>query len=253
MEKVEGIVSKAFLEWVRSKMEAFKCGAHDFAHVERVCRVAGFICEKERGDMRITLLAALLHDMMDSKLIDKGENLEDLEKSLRKRVEEEMKNEDIKWTDSDTDHVFSIVKSVGYKNMIRDDWKPQEMSLEYRCVQDADLLDAIGAIGVARCFAFGGKRGRELFTLEDIENRKPTAEEYRNKTGGSGVEHFFEKLLLIKDIMTTKTGKEMAVKRHENMISFLVHIDEEINGGGLQASPENLVEQSVLGKRLRTV
>ena len=252
MGKTKDFVSKEFLEWVDLKMASFKCGAHDYAHVERVRDVASLICKKEGGDQRITYVAALMHDMMDSKLVDEGENLEDLEKSLRKKVEKEMENAHPKWTEEDTAHVFTIVKSVGYKNMIRDDWKPQKLSLEYRCVQDADLLDAIGAIGVARCYAFGGKRNRSLFDLGDVENSKPTAEEYKNKKGGSGVEHFFEKLLLIKNMMTTQTGKEMAKKRHEHMVKFLEHVDEEINGEEAQASDDGAV-QSVLGKRLRTI
>ena len=242
---VDKVVSSDFLGWVKDRMAAFTCGAHDWSHVERVCRTAGIICRKEGGDLRVTYVAALMHDMMDSKLVPEGEDLEGLEKSLRQKVEKEMKDATPNWTDKDTDHVFTIVKSVGYKNMIRDDWNPQGMSLEYRCVQDADLLDAIGAIGVARCFAFGGKRNRELFTLEDVENSKPTAEEYKNKTGGSGVEHFFEKLLLIHGMMTTKAGKEMALKRHNNMKMFLENVDEEVNDG--------LEGESTLGKRLKAI
>lgn len=238
-------VSTEFLDWVKEKMAAFKCGAHDYAHVERVCRVASLICKQEGGDQRVTYVAALMHDMMDSKLVPVGEDLKGLERVLRQKVEKEMEGASPEWKEEDTAHVFTIVKSVGYKNMIRDDWKPQEMSLEYRCVQDADLLDAIGAIGVARCFAFGGKRNRTLFDLADVENSKPTAEEYKNKTGGSGVEHFFEKLLLIKDIMTTKAGKELALKRHNNMKIFLENVDEEVNDGN--------EGESTLGKRLKTI
>ena len=164
---MDKVVSMIF--WDGLKIECMRCARLE-SRGARVPYCRDHL-QKEGGDLRVTYVAALMHDMMDSKLVPEGEDLEGLEKSLRQKVEKEMKDATPNWTDKDTDHVFTIVKSVGYKNMIRDDWNPQGMSLEYRCVQDADLLDAIGAIGVARCFAFGGKRNRELFTLEDVENR----------------------------------------------------------------------------------
>jgi uncharacterized protein len=266
------VVSKDFIDFVKEKMAAFKCGAHDWAHVERVSTAAVHIAAKEGGDVRVTYVGALLHDMLDSKLVSPGDDLADLEAGLRTMVELEMKGKTPAWDEEQTNAVFTIVKSVGYKNMIRDDWKPQEMSLEYRAVQDADLLDAIGSIGVARCFAFGGKFASDLFGLEDVENTKPTAQEYadksKNRKGGSGVEHFFEKLLLIKDMMTTQTGTDMALVRHRHMVQFLHSLDVELNGGDSEAAggaaggggaaaaaaaADAAKVESVLGKRLRSL
>ncbi len=243
---VKAVVSQQFLDHIDNKMQAFKCGAHDFAHVQRVAGLALHIASKEvanKPDLRVTYVAALLHDMLDSKLIEAGTE-ETLEKDLRTMVSKEMENSKTEWTEANTDHVFDIVKSVGYKNMIKDDWNPQERSIEYQCVQDSDLLDAIGSIGVARCYAFGGKRARELFTLEDTENRAPTAEEYKNKKGGSGVEHFFEKLLLIKNLIITDTGKHIACARHKAMVQFLDNLSTEIADVDENAS-------NVLTKRLK--
>ena len=246
------MISQNMLDHIDSKMQSFKCGAHDFAHVQRVSSLALHIADKEKAkkpDLRVTYVAGLLHDMLDSKLIEEGTE-ETLEKDLRDMVVKEMKSsssgED--WTDAHTEHVFTIIKSVGYKNMIREDWKPNEMSIEYQCVQDADLLDAIGSIGVARCYAFGGKRARPLFTLEDVENHVPSAEEYKNssKKGGSGVEHFFEKLLLIKDLIITDTGKEIAMRRHKAMVQFLDTLSSEI------AEVDELAA-GVLTKRLKQI
>jgi uncharacterized protein len=276
------VVSKDFIDFVKEKMAAFKCGAHDWAHVERVSTTAVQIAAKEGGDVRVAYVGALLHDMLDSKLVSPGDDLADLEAGLRTMVELEMKDKTPAWDKEQTNAVFTIVKSVGYKNMIRDDWKPLEMSLEYRAVQDADLLDAIGSIGVARCFAFGGKFASDLFGLEDVENSKPTAQEYAAKSknrskGGSGVEHFFEKLLLIKDMMTTQSGTDMALVRHRHMVQFLHSLDVELNGGesvgaagaaaaaaaagaagaagaGAAAGDAAVAKvESVLGKRLRSL
>ncbi len=248
LSDVRKVVSQNFLDHISERMESFKCGAHDFAHVERVANVALHIANKEvakNPDLKVTYVAALLHDMLDSKLIEAGKE-ETLEADLRAMVKKEMESSNTEWTEAKTDHVFEIIKSVGYKNMIKEGWKPQERSIEYQCVQDSDLLDAIGSIGVARCYAFGGKRARQLFALEDIENRAPTAEEYKNKKGGSGVEHFFEKLLLIKDLVITDTGKEIAKVRHNAMVQFLDNLSSEIADADEDAS-------HVISKRLKQI
>jgi uncharacterized protein len=237
-------VSDVFMSYVEDQMQQFECGAHDASHMHRVADMALHIASKCEGSVntQVVYVAALLHDMLDSKLVHEDE-MEKREQDLRLLIDKEMKDN---LTAVEVDLIFDIVKSVGYKNMIRDDWKPETMSVEYRCVQDADLLDAIGNIGVARCYAFGGKRKRALFTVVEEGNDKLTPEQYK-ASKGSGVEHFFDKLLRIKDMMTTNTGREIALSRHKRMCDYLIGIDEEIKE---TAGTNNKNEQSVLGKRL---
>lgn len=223
------------IDYVKKCMKAFQCGAHDYHHVARVANVALKIAHEEKAastealdiNMTVVYVAALFHDMLDSKLVDDGD-LVRLEKELREMLDTKMDTSD--WDSNKTDQVITIVKSVGYKNLIKADWKPQEMSIEYRCVQDADTLDAIGSIGISRCFAFNGKRKRPMFDMVDATTNKLTAEEYKARQG-SALEHFYDKLLRIKELMTTSTGTAMARKRHTQMTSFIEGLNEEIEDG----------------------
>ena len=128
--------------------------------------------------------------------------------------------------------------------MIKDDWKPQERSIEYQCVQDSDLLDAIGSIGVARCYAFGEQASKAALYSRGYGKSRPYSRGIQEQEGGSGVEHFFEKLLLIRDLMITDTGKEIAKTRHRAMVQFLENLSTEIADADEDAS-------EVLTKRLR--
>jgi len=243
---------KMFVERV---MTSFSCGAHDMAHINRVCQTSQIIARKEGGSERIAFIGALCHDVLDSKLVLPAEA-----KSLEEELVRLLKGTDEEkfLTDNEVEKVLAIVKNVGFKNLLRTDFHPQELSLEYRCVQDADLLDAIGAIGVARCFAFGGKRARLLFELggDDEENGdRITAERY-SKSAGSGVEHFFEKLLIIKDMMTTETGRKMALKRQDHMVQYLKNLDEELSEdveANSRSGDEEVKMESKLGKKLRLI
>jgi len=168
--------------------------------------------------------------MLESKLIDEN-NAATAEQVLEGILKNDMTETIPNWSDKDTEQVLEICKTVGYKNLLKTDWNPQNRTLEYRCVQDADLLDAIGAVGVARCFAFGGKRGRLMFGVANTIGANITAEQYK-LAKGSGVEHFFDKLLLIRGMMTTPTGTATAVPRHNNMVQFLQTLEEELQEGG---------------------
>jgi uncharacterized protein len=230
-EKLQNVVvPKKLLDFVEKHMKAMACGAHDVAHVHRVANLARMIALEEGADQTIAYVAGLVHDMLDSKLIDE-DGAKGAEEILTRILENDMNETKENWSHTDTSRVLDICKTVGYKNLLKKDWKPENRSVEYRCVQDADLLDAIGAVGVARCFAFGGKRQRLMFGVANSIGPGITAEQYK-AAKGSGVEHFFDKLLLIKDMMTTPTGKLMAIPRHNNMLDFLHALEGELSAGG---------------------
>lgn len=134
-------------------------------------------------------------------------------------------------TAEEVDAVFLVIRSVGYKHLLRKDWDVHALPLEYRVVQDADLLDAIGAVGIARCFSFGGKRERALFGAFSAEERPLDACAYQaqqKQTDANTVAHFFDKLLRIKRLLSTYTGQEMARERHNTMLLFLRVLDAEL-------------------------
>jgi len=217
--------------FVIKHMKGFNCGAHDVAHVYRVANLAQKIAAAEGANQMVTFVAGLVHDILDSKLID-AEDMASSQQEMTRILKNEMSAFIPEWQDTDVDKVLEICKSVGYKNLLKIDWNPQDRSLEYKCVQDADLLDAIGAVGIARCFAFGGKRNRLMFGVSDVVGSGITAEQYKVQSqNGSGVEHFFDKLLLIKDMMTTRTGKKMAQPRHQAMIDYLKTLETELVEG----------------------
>jgi len=193
----------------------------------------------------------MVHDVLDPKFGSSSEAELDLRNAL----------EDENFSDMEKDSIVLIAKSVGYKNILHPDFNERLKSLpfEYRFVQDADLLDAIGAIGVARCFTFGGKRSRDMFGLgksNEYVTKDVSFEEYASRqgsiesvaaegiaepspsislknSGGSGVEHFFEKLLKIKKVMLTARGAEMASARQEFMLSFLDSLNDELTEAGV--------------------
>ncbi|WP_298827755.1 HD domain-containing protein [uncultured Planococcus sp.] len=187
--------------------------SHDWQHVERVLKNAEIILEQERADAYIVELAVLLHDVSDPKY-KKPE--EDLEQDILDRLElPEVQRQKIQ----------DVISSVSFKG---GNGKPAA-SIEAKIVQDADRLDAIGAIGIARAFAYGGAKGRKLYDWNEKARTEMTEQEYR-EAQPSSVTHFYEKLLLLKDQMTTETGKQMAEERHEFMLSFLKQLQTETDG-----------------------
>ncbi|MGH2317704.1 HD domain-containing protein [Planococcus sp. SE5232] len=187
--------------------------SHDWQHVERVLKNAEIILEQERADAYIVELAVLLHDVSDPKY-KKPE--EDLEQDILDRLE---------LPDIHRQRVQDVIASVSFKG---GNGKPAA-SIEAKIVQDADRLDAIGAIGIARAFAYGGAKGRKLYDWNEKARTAMTEQEYR-EAQTSSVTHFYEKLLLLKDQMTTETGKQMAEERHEFMLSFLKQLQTETDG-----------------------
>ena len=204
-----------------SKGEAFArnifkndSSGHDIYHTVRVCDLARIICSQEGGDERIVRLAALLHDVDDRKLF--GDNGFFNARSF-------MESEGVSLDDQDM--ICRIISQISFKG--KDSVVPD--TLEGKIVQDADRMDAIGAIGIARAFAYGGSRGRAMHIPDDAPKEDMSAEEYFANEGTS-VNHFYEKLLLLKDMMNTDTARRMAEQRHSYMVEFLDEFMAEWQG-----------------------
>ncbi len=190
---------------------------HDWYHVDRVRRNALEICTQERnGDAFIIEMAALLHDISDEKLNESAEKGRDKLDSFLVSMHLSM---------DQTARIKEIIETISYRG-----GKETELtSPEAEIVQDADRLDAIGAIGIARAFAYGGKKGQPIFDPEIKVRDEMSVEEYRNGKSTS-IHHFYEKLLKLKDRMNTKTAKIMAENRHKIMESYLEEFYKEWNG-----------------------
>jgi uncharacterized protein len=192
---------------------------HDWWHIERVWRMAKRIAQAESADMLVVELAALLHDIADWKLNNGDSSIGPI-----------MARE---WLDSQgvgpsiSEHVCCIIAGISFKGAGVEE---PVLSLEGQIVQDADRLDAIGAIGIARAFAYGGSKGRVIYnpTYKPIDHQ--TADSYL-KNNGTTISHFYEKLLLLKDRMNTETGKAIAERRHHFMEDYLQQFYEEWEGG----------------------
>ena len=194
-------------------------GGHDWFHIERVYNNALLISKTEHVDQLIVALSALLHDIADSKFYNGDETIgPNLAREFLFKLN----------VDSQIiEHVVNIISHISFKNSIGS--KNTFVSKELQVVQDADRLDAIGAIGIARCFNYGGFKNRALFDPSILPNLKMTKEEYKNSTAPT-INHFYEKLLLLKDKMNTSTGKKIAEKRHRFMEAYLEQFYAEWDG-----------------------
>ncbi|UFH36291.1 HD domain-containing protein [Flavobacterium acetivorans] len=210
------IISKT-IAFVKEKLHQAE-GGHDWFHIERVYRNALLIATTENGDLTVIKLAALLHDIADSKFHDGDETVGP--KLARTFLETQNVNE------ATIAHVVKIIENISFKggNVQRD-----FTSIELDIVQDADRLDAIGAIGIARTFNYGGFKNRTLYDPKIAPNTKMTKEEYKNNEAPT-LNHFYEKLLLLKDKMNTDTGKKIAKERHRYMEGFLSQFYAEWDG-----------------------
>jgi len=201
---------------VQSKFEIEATG-HDWHHIERVYNTACFLQSKEGGNRSVIELAALLHDISDHKF--NGGKLNEGGKIAFQLLIENGCDE------STAEHVRQIVNSVSFKGA---NVKDKINSLEAKIVQDADRLDAIGAIGIARAFAFGGNRNRPIYEPNSTPTLHATFEEY-SVAKSHTINHFYEKLLLLKDRLHTKTAIEIGKKRHLFMEDFLKQFYNEWN------------------------
>lgn len=193
-------------------------GGHDWFHIERVYKNTLAIAKEENCNVLVCQLGALLHDIADSKFHDGDEKIGP--ETARKFLNGEKVSEEI------TEHVIRIIENISFKG---GNFEKQFNSIELQVVQDADRLDAIGAIGIARCFNYGGFKNRTIYDPEIKPNRSMSKEEYK-KSDSPTINHFYEKLLLLKDKMNTESGKKIAAKRHEFMEVFLEQFYSEWDG-----------------------
>lgn len=214
-EKQSEIVKSIAAE-VRSRQLGEGSG-HDWSHTNRVWNLALLMAEREGSVVYIVSLAALLHDIGDWKLFTGGEAAGQAE--VRNIMVEA-------GVDADSiNHVLTIISEISFYG----GGTPRPMStLEGKIVQDADRLDAIGAIGIARCFAYGGSRDRLIYDPDITPRTDLNKAEYKANKGDS-INHFHEKLMLLKDLMNTSTGRSMAEQRHAVMERFLADFMNEWN------------------------
>ena len=193
-------------------------GGHDWFHIERVYKNSLLIAESEECNLEIVKLGALLHDIADSKFHDGDETIGP--KVAREFLEKE------KVAEETILHVLNIIENISFKGGNLD---KKFSSKELNIVQDADRLDAIGAIGIARTFNYGGFKNRTIYNPNIAPKLNMSKEEYKNSEAPT-LNHFYEKLLLLKDKMNTESGKKIAKERHEFMMKFLSQFYAEWDG-----------------------
>ncbi len=186
-------------------------GGHDWFHIERVWQNSKLIAKSEDVDLLVVELGALLHDIADAKFFDGDESIGP--KKARAFLESQKIEESV------IVHVENIIKYISFKSSLEVGGK-KFSSKELAVVQDADRLDAIGAIGIARAFNYGGFKNRVLYDPSILPNLDMDKDTYKNSKAPT-INHFYEKLLLLKNKMNTETGKQIAAKRHDYMKGFL--------------------------------
>ena len=204
------------INFVKEKLEGAEAG-HDWFHIERVWKLSKKIAEKEGGNLEVIELSALLHDIADPKFHNGDE-------TLALKISKDFL-EEIHVEGELIEQVLFVIKNISFKNRAE---APENPPLELQIVQDADRLDAIGAIGIARTFNFGGFKNNLMYHPEIKPNLGMNKEEYK-KSNGTTINHFYEKLLLLKDLMNTKTAKKIASERHDFMLQFLDEFYKEWN------------------------
>ncbi|WNH08531.1 HD domain-containing protein [Thalassobellus suaedae] len=199
-------------------------GGHDWFHTLRVYNNSLLISKNESVDNFVVSLGALLHDIADSKFHDGDETLGP---KLAREFLFKLNVDSLV-----IEHVINIIENISFKMSLSTNKTERFTSAELNVIQDADRLDAIGAIGIARCFNYGGFKNRALYNPDIKPNLNMSKSEYKNSTAPT-INHFYEKLLLLKDKMNTKTGKKIANERHDYMLSFLDQFYKEWHGTNL--------------------
>lgn len=205
------------VKYAREKLRGESSG-HDWWHVYRVWKMAKNIGQKEKADMFVIELAALLHDIADYKMHGGDDTVGP--KLAKEWLEKQEVNEKI------IAHICAIIKEASFKGA---KVRTKINTLEGKVVQDADRLDAIGAIGISRTFAYGGAKNKEIYDPNIKPKMHRSFEEYKNNKS-STINHFYEKLLLLKDLMNTQSGKKIAQKRNKIMERFLKDFFNEWEG-----------------------
>ncbi len=191
---------------------------HDWWHIERVRNNAHLINKSEKGNRFVIDLAVLLHDVGDRKVIGKEEDDYTIAENFLRKM---------KVSDEVTGHVMFIIKNMSFSKSLNN--KRESASLEFFVVQDADRLDALGAIGIARAFAYGGSKSRPLYNPAKKAQKVNTSKNYK-KLESSSFHHFEEKLFLLKDLMNTKTARKIAGKRHDYIKEYTEQFLAEWHG-----------------------
>jgi len=215
--KINMILIDKTIAFVKEKLDNAE-GGHDWFHIERVYKNSILIAQEEDCDLTVVKLGALLHDIADSKFHDGDETIGP--KTARTFLESENVFEET------INHVINIIENISFKG---GNFENKFSSKELEIVQDADRLDAIGAIGIARTFNYGGFKNRALYDPSIAPNLNMSKEEYKNSNSPT-LNHFYEKLLLLKDKMNTATGKKIALERHKYMENFLSQFYAEWEG-----------------------
>ncbi len=214
MNSIEPVVAKT-ISFVKETLADAE-GGHDWSHIERVWKMAKQIREEEgEGDLMTIELAAILHDISDAKF-NGGDDEIGSQLAYNFLVKNDIQTERC-------EHIQAIIKYVSFKGGFLQD---RINSIEFQIVQDADRLDAIGAIGIARAFNYGGFKNRPIYDpsipLQDYEDSKAY-----HKSATPTINHFYEKLLKLKDLMNTNTGKRITLERHDFMLLFLERFYDE--------------------------
>jgi uncharacterized protein len=197
-------------------------GGHDWWHIYRVLRTSEHIARTENVDLMVVQLGALLHDIADAKFHDGDESVGP--RMARTFLESEGADE------TTISHVENIIKHISFRSGLGSgSWSSPELEV----VQDADRLDAMGAIGIARAFNYGGFKNRPFYDPDIAPEVNQSKSAYKNNNAPT-INHFYEKLLLLKDLMNTKTGRKMAEHRHRYMEVFLAEFYAEWEGNGEQ-------------------
>jgi uncharacterized protein len=222
MKKKRGIemspTEKSNLEAIKSYAEQVlgedKTG-HDMSHINRVVRLATTIQTSEGGDLFLCLSGAYLHDVMDDKLVESPEEAREMLLSFLAGLG---------LTDVTISHLVEIIDNVSFSHQLAQS-EPVNLSLEAKIVQDADRIDAIGAIGIARTFYYGGKKGHTMYDPEVLPREHMTKEDYR--VNQSVINHFYEKLFKLPELLQTETARELATRRVELMERFVSDFIED--------------------------
>ncbi len=227
---MESSVINAVEDFVKEYMSHYKDSSHDWLHVNRVRKLALKLAEKEMSrnpslhfDLEMVQLGAMLHDVGDFKYATNDTDNKQIITQLLTKLD---------YPSDKIKEVIEIVEYISYRHELEFGCSPSQISRwnEFTVVQDADRLDAIGAIGIARCFAYNGRKNLPFYVEGERPNSQITAEEYNAQTAankGSARFHFDEKLLKLKDIMKSEAGKVEAIRRHSAMVQFLANFDED--------------------------
>lgn len=209
------LVLKEAQKWVKNKLDGESSG-HDWWHIVRVRNTAKTIAEAEGADSFVCQLAALLHDMADEKLnADPEAARQAIIEWLANHLKEPQTSKEILY-------IIDNMSFKGGQGKVLD-------TIEGKVVQDADRLDAIGAIGIARCMAYSGHKGRLIHDPNMQPRQDLTPEDYRNGQD-TAIMHFYEKLLKLKDLMNTTFGRQMAEQRHNFLLQYLDQFYAEWDG-----------------------